>query len=868
MPEPRSSPPALSFRIVKALVRPELLEDIEGTLYQQYREMLAAHTRWPRVRYWYEVLCYLRPSTLKNVKLKNQGLMFHFDPKVAIRHLVKHRASTTISLLGFIVGLVSVTFLYFYVRSELQYDAFHEKGDEVYRVLRINSGKGDPQNIGVSSGPLGEALLNDFPNAIAAINRVNTYQGLVEIDDRQYPDQPALMADANFFEFFSFPLLAGDPTTVLESDAAVVISEELAQKFFGEEDPIGKTLMCDKNGPFEVTGILAEPPAGSHLEFDMVFNMRIFHQAGWFSSWWRQNLNTYVQIPTPEMAAEISSQFPAFMDKYLGEDFDRLGFRNDITLERLPDIYFNNTTDYDFHARHGNLQNVYILIFVALAILFIASFNYVNLAIAQAYQRAKEVGVRKVLGVERRRLVLQFLGESLLITLTAVATALVICVLVKPGFQKWFDIQFTLDWTDPMVLYFVIGTVAIITLTSGLYPALLLSGFHPLQVLKVGKLPLGSSLLVRKGLVIAQFSLSIFLVIITLLVGSQIRYVKTKDLGYNKDAILLVDINSRAMRQNLDLFEERLLQLSSVVKVTAISGEPGGFHDNATLQYGDNEEGIKVYTAFGDPNYLETFDISVVAGRGFDPERAQEDSTVMMLNQSALAATGLSADEIIGEQVYIPTWDLERTVIGIVEDYHFVSLHKSIEPLVIVMDNQARQLAIKLAGDKLSQAVTNIREICTEISPEFPLEYTFHDEDLAAMYMQEDQQVRVFTAFSGISILLACMGIFGLAAFAARRRQKELGIRKVLGASIQHIIALISREFMVLISVATVVAIPAAWYFISQWLADFAYRIELLSHWPIFLGGGLLAGFIALLTVSLRTYRAAIIKPTENIQSE
>ncbi|HAA10877.1 MAG TPA: hypothetical protein DCE41_03930, partial [Cytophagales bacterium] len=633
------NPPAWSLWLIRQLIRPDLLEEIEGNLYQYYRELLQASASWPGARYGYQVLCFLRWSTVKHVQLENSKSMFHFDPSVAIRNLVKHRVSTTINLLGFVVGLVSVFFLYFYIRTELRVDSFHEQGDRIYRVLRINHGNGEKQFIGVSNGPMGKALLNDFPNAITDLNRVNVSTGVIGVEDKQYPDQRLAMSDANFFTFFSFPLAVGDPESVLEQDGAVVISPQQAQVFFGDEDPIGKEIYYEGDGPFVVTGILGEAPAGSSLEFDMVFCMRPYEAAGWYDNWWHQNLTTYVQLGNPAMAAELETQFPAFMDKYLADDFAERGFRNDITLEPLAEMYFNQSTSYDFHIRHGNRQSVNILIFVALAILFIACFNYVNLSIAQAYQRAKEVGVRKVLGVERGRLMLQFLGESLLITGLAVTASVLLTIVLRPVMLAWFGLDFTFDWLDPAVILFMGALLLGVVLTSGLYPAVLLSGFKPLQVFRAGKLTLGKSLLVRKGLVIAQFSLSIFLVIVTLLVGLQIRYVKTKDLGYDREAVLLVDIYTGGIWQNRDQFQERASLLPGVQFVTANSGEPGGFHDNFVLNMEGTDESVKCYTVFADPYYLATFDIEVAAGRGFNPESVSEDTTVMMINESALKAS-------------------------------------------------------------------------------------------------------------------------------------------------------------------------------------------------------------------------------------
>ncbi len=867
MSDQQHTPPPFALKLIRLMCREELVEEIEGNLLE-YHWIHSSSKKVNALKFWWQVLTYLRPSTLKMLKLKNSGPMFMFNPKIAVRNLMKHRVSTSISLLGFIIGLLSTVFIYFYIRTETSYDNFHTDADQIYRMLRKSSIDGSPYNIGVTSGPFAAALLNDYPATIRSATRVYPQEGLIGVDDKKFFEDKLIFADKNFFQFFSFPLLEGDYKTVLQHPNSVVISSEIARKYFGYQDPIGQTLTMDNEYQFVVTGILDEFPAKSHLDFNMVFAMDLLEKFEWFDNWWSNGLMTYVNIATPQEATQLDSQLQDFMNKYFADDFDMTNNRIGLHTEPLRDIYFNHDTRFD-RVQHCNFNNVLIVGVIGIIILFIASFNYINLSIAMAFKRAKEIGIRKVLGVEKARLVMQFLGESTVILIFSFIVAISLAIMLRPGFNALFDLDIIFNWSSPEVYMFGLGLMLIILITSGLYPALLMSGFHPLNILKSGKLPLGKNILVRKGLVVTQFALSIFMIIATIMIALQLDYLRSKPLGYDKESLIIVHLNNQEIRSSSKLFKQDLLKHPNIESVTGASGEPGGFHDGTVLRISESNADPKVRTVFSDADYLNTLNIQIAHGRSFDKKYANEDSMAMVINEKAMHELGMTPEELIGRDVEIPMFGVKRKIVGIIKNYHFTALNNNIEPQAILAGfDYNRRFIIRVKSQHISETIDYLQTTFARYSPEYPITYQFHEEGLERLYKDEQNQARLFSLFSGISILLACMGIFGLAAYSAEQRQKELGIRKILGASVKQVIFIISREFIFLVGFASLVAIPMSYIFMEGWLGDFAYRISLWSNWTVFVAGSLLAGIIAFLTIAIKTYNTAASNPTNCIRYE
>lgn len=865
----RHSKYPFSLKLINWLCRSELAEEIEGNLLEFKEDQKTSEGRFKKLKYWLQVLQYLRPSTLKRFNNSNRNSMFIFNPIQTIKSLARQGASTFINIAGFTVGLVCVIFLYFYIKSELSVDQFHQDKDQVYRVLRIGTMNEETYDIGVTSAPYAHALGDDYSNNIKAVCRAYKENGLVAFEDQKIYENGLLFADPNFFSFFSFPLVRGNKNEVLSNPNSIVLSEAVAQKYFGNEDPIGKVLTIDTDNEFIVTGIMGKAPASSHLEFDMVMNIELFSGAPFYKNWWSNFMSTYVKIETPAEAEYVSAQFPDFVEKYFGQD-NPVGPRMGMRLEPLTDIYFDKDVQYDTVA-HGNLTNIYILGIVALAILFIASFNYVNLSIAQSFKRAKEMALRKVLGGEKKRIILQILGESLTVLIFAAALSIGLIFIFKPMLANYFQLEFDMVWQDPNIYLFFSGLLLTSLAVSGLYPALLMASFDPNKVLKDKKLKLGKNAWLRKSLVIAQFIISMVLIASTLIIGKQMSYVKNKDLGFDTGAVVKIEINNVAVRNKLESFKERLEQSPFVTSATLMTGEPGGFHDAtiiSTMKEGQ-EEDYRVRIAVADEDYLTTFGIQTVAGRNFSEDLQSERGKTAIINERAMKLMGLTAEEVLSKQFNLRSFGFENLrIVGIAKDYHFTSLKNEIEPLVIVNADARWRCGIKVNGQNLAASMQSVVEIWEEFTKDFPMQYTFLDDSQAQLYETETKQERVFTAFSGISIFLACMGVFGLVAHSTRQRQKEFGIRKILGARMSQIFGIVSKEFIMLLLAATLIAIPLTWYMMEIWLEEFVYHIGLGANWFLFVLSSIIAFLIAFVSIAVRTYKAAAVNPARSIRYE
>jgi len=854
---------AFSIRLIRWLCQEELVEEIEGNLIEYHQQVRDNPVRFSRLKYWFQVLNYLRPSTLKKFKNSTPRPMFIFNPLHTIRSLVKQGASTIINILGFSLGLVCVLFLYFHIQSELTNDNFHVDKEKIYRALRIANPETNPELIGVTSGPFAPALQNDYPNSIQSVTRAMPADALVTFEDKSFIEENILLADSNFFSFFSYPLLAGTPDQVLAGTNDAVLHKDVARKYFGDEDPIGKIIRVDNQIDYVVRGVMDDMPARSHLEFDMVLNINFLD----LDRWWNNGLLTYAKINTPQEAAYVNGQLDQFMVKYFGEHFETNDFRMTLELEPLTGIYFHEGIAFD-RVRHGSMNTVYILGAVGIAILLIACFNYVNLSIAQSFKRAREIAVRKVLGGDKNRLTLQLLGESLTVLLFASAIAVGLTLLLHPIFNNYFQLEVVLNWSDPTLLIFGASLLMLTLLVAGLYPALLISSFDPVKILKGGKSSSGKNVMVRKLLVVAQFLIAIFMIAATLLISRQMQYIQTKDLGFDRDAIVMLSINNGNIRNNLEAFKEAFADEPDILSITAAGGEPTGFHDITLIELPGEPGTKRINIGWGDEDYFETFGIDMVAGRSFAQNLESDEGQTAVINQEAMHMLGFTLDDVLESKAIISSWNLNVRIVGVSEDYNFSSLKNQMEPLIIINGLSPRRIAFKLNANNLVSAMGNINDKWDQFSPDYPMQYEFLDESIAQLYENEAKQSKVFSAFSAISIFLACMGVFGLATYTARQRQKELGIRKVLGATAQQVIGLLSKEFIMLIGLASLIAIPTAWYFIDQWLNDFAYQINILSNWPIFLASGLAVAGVAFLTIGFKTYRAAVSNPTESIRYE
>lgn len=788
--------------------------------------------------------------------------------KIAFRSILKNRFFSFINVFGLSLGMICVIMIAIYIVHETGYDRFHRNGDRIYRVLRVNQDAHGLNHVAVTSAPYADAMANELPDDLESITRVAPNDGLISYNGTSFSEKKLYYADANFFQFFSYTLTKGDPASVLSNPNDVVLTEATARKYFGEENPIGKIIRLDNEIDLKVTGIAKSAPNNSHLNFDVVANLTLFKDRKWYSNWWNNFLFTYITLKPGIIAALTEQKLPAFMDKYFGEDFKKQGRRMDLSLQPLQSIYLDHHTQFDL-IPHGNDQSLFVFLCVSLMVLLIAALNFMNLSTAKSAMRAKEVGLRKVVGAHRRTLMVQFLAESSIVAFIALTLALTGTELVLLYMNAFLEKE--LSWTsDPLLFlpYFILGTLMMGGL-AGLYPALVLSSFKPVDALKYQLHSGTQRSRLWKAVVIAQFGIATFLIIAVITMFAQFDFIQSKNLGFDKDEILLVPLDNSDIRKNIESFKDRLAANPSIIQASSMSGEPGGFHDKFgfEIEGKTSNESFMMRTVFADFNYTKTFGLKIVAGRNFSKEFGT-DKDGILLNETAARALGWSPDEALGKKMKITLLrDSDtKTVIGVVKDYHFESLKDEIQPLAISIHADNRICAVKIKSDDVQESIMHIEKTWMQLAAAYPFEYKFLDQRLDRLYRNEQKQSRLIIVFSVFAIVIACLGLLGLAIFDAEKRTKEIGVRKVLGAGTMQITGTLVRKFLTLVMTANIIAVPLAYLAMKTWLENFAYRTDQNAF--TYLMAALIAVCIAMLTIGLQAIKTARGNPVNALKHE
>ncbi|MGC4101690.1 ABC transporter permease [Ferruginibacter sp.] len=787
---------------------------------------------------------------------------------LAVKHFRKQKMFSLINILGLTVGITCCLMIFLFIMNEFSYDDFHKNGKDIYRVMRVGQVSGQQREIPYVSAPYATALKNDYPDAVLQTVRVNPDNDLVSYNNVSFNEKKICLVDSNFFTFFSFPLLKGDPATVLNEPTSIVMTASAAKKYFGNEDPIGKVVDFNKDLRLKVTGIAADVPVNSHLEFDMVVPLSNWRTTPWMNQWPNNGMFAYVQLNPKVNPEQLKKQFPAFMDKYMGKFYKESGFKMDLTINPLKGIYFEGESGFD-SVKHGSKKTVYIFMSIAILILVIACINFMNLATARATDRSKEVGLRKVLGAVRKQLTWQFVLESLLFATIATILALGLLQLFMPSYTAFLGYKLPSYWNRSWFYLFVVGIIIVVGLIAGSYPALLLSSFSPIESLK-GKLKAGKGgAFFRKTLVVFQFAISVLLIISVTVVTTQMHYVRSTDLGFDQQQSMIVRLDNNKIWENKILFKNQLQADPAVQSVSLMSGEPGGFHDGYGFEVqGKPGEKMLFNTEFADFEYVKTLGVKIIAGRDLSASFPTDTNNAVLINRSAAKKLGYTPEQAVGTWVKNAMWDsVPRTVVGVVEDYHYKSLKESIGELVISPGREDRRLAlIKLKQGQVAPAVERIKKLYTADAPDYPFEYAFLDEKFGQLYKSEIKQESLLTVFSMIAIAIACLGLFGLASYTAIKRTKEIGVRKVLGSSIQNIVFLLSKDLMKPVLLGTLIAVPVGYWAMDKWLQGFAYRTTV--HWWLFAMAGAVAVIIAIVTVSVQAIKAALVNPVKSLRTE
>lgn len=794
--------------------------------------------------------------------------MIRFFSKIAWRNLMKDKVFSFINILGLSIGIAVCLMIFLFIMNEFSFDRFHKNGDRIYRVTRGFNANGKESSVSYLSWPYAPALLNDFKGEIVKAVRVNPNDDLIKANNKSFHEMHVLDVDSDFFTLFSFPLLRGNAATVLKDPNDVVMTETTAKKYFGSiDDAMGKTILMDKTLPLKVTGIAKDVPSNSHLTFDVVMPLRTDNKAPTTSQWISNGLFTYVLLDKNASAQSIQHRLPQFVNKYLADAAIKYGYKVTLSLVPLKDVYFENITFDGASIRHGDKTVVYIFISIAAFILLIACINFMNLSTIRAVDRSKEVGLRKVLGALRNNLVGQFIGESVLIAAISCVLAVGLLLLAMPWYNQLLGYTLTVSWNTWPIYLFLVSVILIVGFLAGSYPAFFLSAFSPIQALK-GKLKLGKGgALFRQGLVVVQFSISILLIVGTIIITRQMSYVKNKQLGYDKEQTLLVRIDNNDIYNHMQAFKTNLQNSGAVKSVSLMSGEPGGFFDTQLFDVEGRNDKWSANTEYADFQFVQAFGLKIIAGRDFSPEFPSDTLQSVLINRTAAAKLGWTPDQAIGKWIKNTFRDsLRRHVVGVVEDFNFLSLKQNMAPLVISPAPDRRVIAIKLQAGNIQAGIDAAKNEYMKQAGAYPFEYRFLDQQFNELYQTDLRQQTILTVFAGLAIFVACLGLFGLASFAATKRFKEIGVRKVLGSSVRAIVMLLSRDLLKPVLIATLIALPIGYFAMNKWLQGFAYKTTL--SWWIFGLAAFITFAIALITVSIKAVKAAVANPVKSLRVE
>ena len=784
--------------------------------------------------------------------------------KVAIRNLLRQKGFSFINIFGLALGISCTALIGMWVNDELSYDRFHHDFDRIYRItatlpeMKVHAA--------VSSAPLALAFKTEIPEVEDAVRISELIRDLVQVGDVKFEEKGIIYADSNFFRMFNFPFIKGDKENALLNPEGIVITEEMAMKYFGTTDVIEKTIRKNNKDDFTVTGVIANVPSNSHLQFDFVQPMRYLARTNddlKKNIWDNFNYYTYIKLnskaqQSKSAIADLETKMQAIYKK--NEDVLKVAF----ILQPLSRVHLYSNFLADIPG-HGNAQNVYIFMVVAVFILVVACLNFMNLATARAARRAKEVGLRKVVGAIRSHLMGQFLAESLVVALLALILALLIIFIVLPYFNTLGGKNLSLDFTNVRIIAGLLGITVITGLLAGSYPALYLSGFVPATVLKGNFTSGASGSVFRNTMVVIQFAVSISLIVGTAIVYRQLKYIQQMNLGYDKENLLYMPMFGD-LWDKYDQLRGRLGNNHLTENFSFISNLPTG-SSNATISVDWSGKDPNTQPLFFnlaiDENFEKVFKATMLEGHGYS-ENAKADSSNVIMNETALKTMGMKLESAVGTNVNI--WGRERTIIGVVKDFNFKPVQEAIGPMFLTRNTWGGNAMVRTRPGETENTIAALEQLWKELNPSYPFSFGFLDQDIANLYAAEQRLGSLFNVFAVLAIVISCLGLYGLSAYLAERRTRELGIRKVLGASGFQLVYLLSATFTRPILIATAIAVPLAWYGMSQWLSGFAYHVTI--DWTIFVIAFLSALIIAWITVSFESIKAATVNPVNSLRSE
>lgn len=802
--------------------------------------------------------------------------------KIGLRNLVKHKALTILNIIGLAIGMSCFMLISLFVYNESGFDRFHQDYENIYRLTEINYAEGGETRLANAYSAIGPALQSDFPE-FSSFTRIHVDEFTVGTDvQHEFQEKNFAFVDSSFWKVFDYQLIEGNPTDALTQPFSLVLSEQASKRHFGEESPVGKVLKVDGQYDFQVVGLMKDMPKNSHLKLDIIASFVSLRQmeGGWmFNNWYWPPMYTYVKIPKSVNVEAIENKFPSMMKKNLGEI---VAGQRGYELQPIAEIH--TSTGYSNELGETiNKAYLYVLATTAFFVLAIACINFMNLSLVRSIGRSNEVGIRKVFGAIKPQIIGQYLIESVLSSLIAALLSLGVFYLTLPAFNALAQRELSVSTSGfPAVLLGLIGIAILVGLISGLYPSLYLSGFSPSAILKgkIAKQGKWASIF-KKILIVLQFFVSSVLIISTVIIYYQLNFLRNKSLGFDKEQVVVLEIKSDANQGRIKMLKDQLRQLPQVKSVAVSSRIPGheGFYDYNVLPEGESVENNLLFMRLeSDLDFTSVYGLNIVAGRNFN-SNLSTDSSAYLLNQTAVEKLGWSPEQALNKKLYMGSVNSSGSfqavhqgrIIGVVKDFNFKSLHNKIDPVVISIIPKSQpymqsKLSVKFTSGVFSEHIKVVEQVWDQFAPNEPMEYFFLDETVRKLYEKEKQLGRVFLTFSSISIILACMGLFAMTTLLATQMRREIGIRKVLGATVQHITWRISSEFIQLISLSFAMACLISYFVMKNWLENFAFQID-IEPW-YFLLSGLLMSIIVLATLSAKSVKAAFANPVDSLRHE
>ena len=869
----RYHPPPIAGWILKNATRYEENFAIIGDFDEEFQEVVREKGAL-FARLWYWRHCFRSLPIFIKDSVYWSFIMFRNYLKIAFRSIKKHKGYSFINISGLAIGMAVCILILMWVLNELSYDKFHEKADRICRVT-MDLEVGSTLHTPVTLTAVGPALVRDFPEVIYSTRMLPPNRVAVKYEDKLFQEARVGYAENAVFDIFTFPFVSGDPKTALEAPYTVVITESMAEKYFGDEDPLGKILRFNNEQDFSVTGVVKDIPSNSHFRFNMLRSFQTFIKEGDASDdqWFDVRFYTYLLLDENADVKKLEQKLPDFLDKYVGEALKASGGSIQLSLQPLKRIHLYSDFERDMSA-NSDITYVYLFSGIALFVLLIAGINFINLSTARSATRAQEVGMRKTLGAVRSRLIGQFLGESLIYSLLSMVLALILLKLSLPLFNSLIGRELSMNFIQtPWLLVAILGMAIVVGFFAGSYPAFFLSSFQPVRVLK-GFLKVGASnSRFRRILVVFQFAISIALIIGTLIVYKQILFMKNTKLGFNKEHVVVIPRMNDAIRKSYHSIRGELLNLQGVFDVGASDLVPSRGHLIGSFLpegFPDDQRQTLDYMNV-DTHYIPAMGMEIIAGRNFSEDFATDQDESVLINETA--AKKLGWENPVGKRFVFrppPGREGETTyvsVIGLVKDFHLQSLRERINPLIIFYDyDNLFSVSIRLAPDNITHTMELLKKKWGELDPNRPFNYYFLDDAYDSQYRREERLKNITFYFSFLAIFIGCLGLFGMASFTAEQRTKEIGIRKVLGASVPGLVRLLAKEFMVLVVVANLIAWPVAYWAMNRWLQGFAYRTGINPL--IFMISAVLALSIALFTVSYQAIRIALSNPVDALRYE